>query len=254
MEIPSRALNFRRWVRTTSAALARAGWEKPVRTAITIRLNTPRILDPMKRLLEIMKTLRGPDGCPWDREQTHLSLRPFLLEEAAEAVDALSSGNVQDIPDELGDVLLQVAFHAVIAEETGDFDYSDIENAICEKLIRRHPHIFGLVTVSGADEVVQNWNEIKKLERGGKEKHPLERIPAALGALERERQTQKALEVPKLEKSGVLEAVQNASSDAQGVQDVLGAAVAWARSLGVNAELELREKTTLNIKQELERA
>ncbi|MBC7645697.1 MAG: nucleoside triphosphate hydrolase, partial [Pseudopedobacter sp.] len=94
----------------------------------------------MKRLLEIMKTLRGPDGCPWDREQTHLSLRPFLLEEAAEAVDALSSGNVQDIPDELGDVLLQVAFHAVIAEETGDFGYSDIENAICEKLIRRHPH------------------------------------------------------------------------------------------------------------------
>jgi len=208
----------------------------------------------MKRLLEIMKTLRGPDGCPWDREQTHLSLRPYLLEEAAEAVDALSHGNMQDIPDELGDVLLQVAFHAVIAEESGDFGYADVENAVCEKLIRRHPHIFGTVTVSSSSEVVYNWNEIKKLERGGREKHLLERIPAALGALERERQTQKALNAGKLEKGELLERVQNASSDAVGVGDVLGAVVAWARSLGVNPELELRERTAHTIQRELERA
>ena len=206
----------------------------------------------MKRLLEILKTLRGPEGCPWDREQTHLSLRPYLLEEAAEAVDALSSGNMQDIPDELGDVLFQVAFHAVIAEESGAFGYADVENAVCEKLIRRHPHIFGEVTVSGVDEVLHNWNEIKKLERGGREKHPLERIPAALGALERERQTQVATNVGKLEKGELLEQVQNASSDAKGVQDVLSAVVAWARNLGLNPELELRESTAEHIKQELE--
>jgi len=208
----------------------------------------------MQRLLEIMKTLRGPDGCPWDREQTHLSLRSYLLEEAAEAVDALSHGNMLEIPDELGDVLLQVAFHAVIAEESGDFSYLDIENAICEKLIRRHPHIFGEVTVSGSSEVIHNWNEIKKLERRGREKHPLERIPAALGALERERQTQKALNADKLEKEGLLEVVHNASSDAKSVQDVLSAVVAWARGLGLNPELELRESTAHTIKQELERA
>ncbi len=207
----------------------------------------------MQRLLELMKTLRGPDGCPWDREQTHLSLRSYLLEEAAEAVDALSHGDMREIPDELGDVLLQVAFHAVIAEESGDFRYLDVENAICEKLIRRHPHIFGEVTVSGSSEVVYNWNEIKKLERGGRVKHPLERIPTALGALERERQTQVALNVAKLEKAQLLEQVQNASSDAQGVQSVLSAVVAWARSLGLNPELELRESTAQHIKQELER-
>ena len=159
---------------------------------------------------------------------------------------------MQDIPDELGDVLFQVAFHAVIAEESGAFGYADVENAVCEKLIRRHPHIFGEVTVSGVDEVLHNWNEIKKLERGGREKHPLERIPAALGALERERQTQVATNVGKLEKGELLEQVQNASSDAKGVQDVLSAVVAWARNLGLNPELELRESTAEHIKQELE--
>jgi len=208
----------------------------------------------MQRLLELMKTLRGPDGCPWDREQTHLSLRPYLLEEAAEAVDALSHGDMREIPDELGDVLFQVAFHSIIAEENGDFGYSDVENAVCEKLIRRHPHIFGEVTVSGVQEVVHNWNEIKKLERGGREKHPLERIPAALGSLERERQTQMALNTHKLEKAELLERVRNASSDAQGVQDVLSAVVAWAQGLDLNPELELRDHTAEQIKRELERA
>ncbi len=208
----------------------------------------------MKRLLEIMKILRGPDGCPWDREQTHLSLRPYLLEEAAEAVDALSSGNMQDIPDELGDVLFQVAFHSIIGEESGDFVYLDVENAVCEKLIRRHPHIFGDVKVSGSSEVVHNWNEIKKLERGGREKHPLERIPASLGALERERQVQKGMEQTKGSKAEVLEALKSTHEDADTVTEVLRAVVAWSRSLGVNPELELRASTAQRIKMELERA
>ena len=90
-----------------------------------------------------MRRLRAPDGCPWDREQTHESLRPYLLEEAAEAADALRSSNPVEMADELGDVLLQIAFHAVIAEAAGTFSYEDIEGAIVNKLERRHPHVFG---------------------------------------------------------------------------------------------------------------
>jgi XTP/dITP diphosphohydrolase len=97
----------------------------------------------MEKLLETMRRLRAPDGCPWDREQTHESLRPYLLEEAAEAVDALATADPKVMADELGDVLLQVAFHAVVAEEAGTFGYVDIEASIVEKLVRRHPHIFG---------------------------------------------------------------------------------------------------------------
>lgn len=125
----------------------------------------------MKKLLETMRQLRGPDGCPWDREQTHLTLRKYLLEEAAEAVDALSAGEPNHMAEELGDVLLQVAFHAVIGEEEGSFDYGDIEDAIVAKLVRRHPHVFGSLSVADADEVVSNWQAIKVAEKaatGGK--------------------------------------------------------------------------------------
>ena len=122
----------------------------------------------MNELLTIMRRLRGPGGCPWDQKQTHESLRPYLLEEAAEAVDALATNDPQHVADELGDVLLQVAFHAVVAEEAKTFSYDDIEQAIVQKLIRRHPHVFGEVQVSGADEVVANWQAIKEKEKGGR--------------------------------------------------------------------------------------
>ena len=97
-----------------------------------------RRMESMERLLEVMRRLRGPGGCPWDRAQTHESLVPYLLEEASEAADALLEGNPQEMAEELGDVLLQVAFHSVIAEEEGRFTYGDVERAIVEKLIRRH--------------------------------------------------------------------------------------------------------------------
>ncbi|MBB6098445.1 XTP/dITP diphosphohydrolase [Deinobacterium chartae] len=197
----------------------------------------------MQRLLEIMRTLRAPEGCPWDREQTHLSLRPYLLEEAAEAVDAASSGDMQELASELGDVLLQIAFHSVIAEEAGAFAYTDVENAICEKMVRRHPHVFGDVTVDGAEQVLSNWEAIKRLERGGAEKHPLERIPSGLGALEREKLTQKALRTPKSGREEVLTALQGARDDEASVAAVLEAVVAWARSLDVDPELALRART-----------
>lgn len=120
----------------------------------------------MQDLLQILRRLRAPDGCPWDREQTHESLRPYLLEEAAEAVDAVTEGP-EALAGELGDVLLQVAFHSVIAEEAGTFTYGDVERGIVQKLVRRHPHVFSDVEVSGSLEVEANWEVIKAAERGG---------------------------------------------------------------------------------------
>jgi XTP/dITP diphosphohydrolase len=197
----------------------------------------------MERLLTIMRQLRAPNGCPWDQEQTHESLRPYLLEEAAEAVDAISTGTPLEVADELGDVLLQVAFHAVIAEETGEYGYETIENAIIEKLIRRHPHVFGNVIAADSQTVKKNWDEIKKLEREGKpEPHPAERVPRALGALARGVEIHKALGVQKGSRENVLEVMQNSSDDANGVTDVLEAVIAWTRSLKQNPEVNLRER------------
>src|SRR5690554_6898240 len=138
----------------------------------------------MERLLDIMRRLRAPDGCPWDREQTHETLRPYLLEEAAEAADALRWGSRQEFVAELGDVLLQIAFHAVLGEEEGTFSYPDVEEAIVSKLIRRHPHVFGDVSVSGSEDVRINWLRIKeeeRLERGESADRPA--IPPSLPAL-----------------------------------------------------------------------
>ncbi|MDQ3398204.1 MAG: nucleoside triphosphate hydrolase, partial [Deinococcota bacterium] len=119
----------------------------------------------MRRLLTIMRRLRGPGGCPWDREQDHRSLRPYLLEEAAEAVDAISEGEPAAMAEELGDVLLQVAFHAVIAEEAGTFDYEAVETAIVDKLVRRHPHVFGAVKAETSGQVLENWQALKAQEK-----------------------------------------------------------------------------------------
>lgn len=147
----------------------------------------------MQRLLEIMRRLRAPDGCPWDREQSHASLRPYLLEEAAEAVDAIATGDPLAMADELGDVLLQVAFHAVIAEEAGTFAYADVEGAIVDKLVRRHPHVFADGDAPDAATVLRHWAAIKVAERGGVERPPAERVPRSLPALRRAAELAKAL-------------------------------------------------------------
>ncbi len=204
----------------------------------------------MKRLLEIMRQLRAPNGCPWDQEQTHQSLRPYLLEEAAEAVDAISVGTPLEVAGELGDVLLQVAFHAVIAEETGEYRYETIETAIVEKLIRRHPHVFGDVVAPDAQTVKKNWDEIKKLERADKpEPHPVERVPRALGALARGVEVHKALGAKKGSKAEVLAALENASDDGKGAADVLEALIAWTRSLKENPEVILRERLETRVQE-----
>lgn len=192
----------------------------------------------MQRLLEVMRKLRGPEGCPWDKEQTHLSLRPYLLEEASEAIDAISSGDSGEMAEELGDVLLQVAFHAVIAEEAGTFGYEAIENAIVEKLIRRHPHVFGEVQVADAAEVVRNWQQIKKAEK--KMPPPAEQVPRSLPALARACELGEKLNWEK----GNPEKVEAALHKGVGREEVgtlLLAAVDYARALGVNPEIALRE-------------
>ncbi len=136
----------------------------------------------MDRLLDTMRRLRAPDGCPWDREQTFESLRPYLLEEAAEATDALQWGSREDFVDELGDVLLQIAFYSVLGEEEQSFSYADIEEAIVSKMIRRHPHVFGDVKVTTSDEVRTNWLRIKEEEKQeqGRAGDSGESVPASL--------------------------------------------------------------------------
>ena len=193
----------------------------------------------MDKLLTTMKRLRAPEGCPWDREQTHESLRPYLLEEAAEAVDALSSGDPGYMADELGDVLLQVAFHAVVAEEAGTFSYDDIENSIVAKLERRHPHIFGDVEVADSAEVKRNWERIKCEERGGAEPAPAERVPRSLPALMRAAELGRKLAWPPGSRADI-EAALSAPPTEETLGKLLLAVTDYARAAGVNPELALR--------------
>ena len=147
----------------------------------------------MERLLEVMRRLRAPDGCPWDREQTHETLKSDLIEEAYEVIDAIEGGNVSHLEEELGDLLLQVVFHSEISKENGHFEFSDVANGIIEKLERRHPHVFGDVEVSGTGEVLQNWDEIKKSEQKDNNKVAsiVSGIPKHLPALQKAHQVQK---------------------------------------------------------------
>src|SRR5690242_11087373 len=148
------------------------------------------------RLLGIMDKLRDPGGCPWDREQTLRTLTPYLLEEAHEVIEAIETGDAAHHKEELGDLLFQVVFQARIAREEGKFDFAQVCDAISEKLTRRHPHVFGDVSVSGSREVVKNWERIKADERKAKGEAPRSAIggvPLALPALVRaERLTEKA--------------------------------------------------------------
>lgn len=130
-----------------------------------------------------MVRLRAEDGCPWDREQTHMSLKAACIEEAAEVICGINildeTGNADNLQEELGDLLLQVVMHAQIAEEEGLFTLDDVVRGISEKMIRRHPHVFGEVTVSDSGEVLKNWADIKRKEKSGKEWMDT-RLPKAL--------------------------------------------------------------------------
>ena len=119
----------------------------------------------LEKLIETVRILRSPEGCEWDREQTHMSLRPNMLEEAYEAVDAIDSGDVENLREELGDVLLQVLLHSQIADDNGEFNIDDVSKELNEKLIHRHPHVFGNQKVSSTQEILDNWDLLKKEEK-----------------------------------------------------------------------------------------
>jgi tetrapyrrole methylase family protein/MazG family protein len=205
-------------------------------------------------LVRVMARLRGPGGCPWDREQTHASLARHLLEETHETLEAIDAGDGDRLRDELGDVLLQVAFHAQIAAEDGAWDIDDVSEAIVRKLIRRHPHVFGKVEVSGADEVLVNWERIKADEKGTSGAGDLEEdIPPTLPALARAAKVQRraagwgfewrsleaAIEALR-EEVDELAIASGATEAEEEIGDVLFATAAVARKHGVDAESALR--------------
>lgn len=154
----------------------------------------------VERLVEVMRRLRAPDGCPWDREQDLRSLRPYLVEETYEVLDEMDrvayGGPWHPLAEELGDLLFQIVFHAQLATEQQAFTLADVANAIAEKLERRHPHVFGADRVAGAEQVLQNWAKLKADERKaktGRAGSVLDGVPSAAPALQRaERLTEKA--------------------------------------------------------------
>ncbi|MSO43074.1 MAG: MazG family protein [Candidatus Planktophila sp.] len=196
----------------------------------------------LQRLVEVMDQLRSPGGCPWDAEQTHESLLKYLLEESYEFVDAVESGNRIDMREELGDVLLQVYFHARIAQDdlNDPFTIEDVAQSIADKLIRRHPHVFADVGLQDSAEVIHNWEEIKKLEKG--RTSALDGVAMAQPAL--------AL-IEKLlyraSKFGVDVVVADAvdldmAADESAVGQALLTVIAWAHANGVDAESALRKE------------
>lgn len=139
--------------------------------------------DGFSRLLDLMKRLRAPGGCPWDAQQTHESLKRYLLEETYEVIEAIDAGSPEMLKEELGDLLLQAVFHSVIAEENGEFTMEDVLQVLCDKLIRRHPHVFDGLRVRTIDQLVDNWERIKKSEKGAERRSALSGVPAHLPAL-----------------------------------------------------------------------
>ena len=214
--------------------------------------------NPLQRLVELMATLRGPDGCPWDRKQTPESLKPFLVEECYEVVDAIEEGVPAKVRDELGDLLFQIIFHARIAEEAGQFTINDVITAIHEKMTRRHPHVFGDDKLSTDKEVLSNWEEIKRKEKGHEDrKSILEGVPKELPSLLRAHRLQERAArvgfdwahlneaMPKLDEEIAEFKESLKSEDAGKIEEELGDVffmlVNISRFLGVNPEDALRK-------------
>lgn len=145
----------------------------------------PEITEPFRRLVRIMERLQEPGGCPWDQEQTHESLKPYMIEEAYEALEAIDRHNYAELEEELGDVLLQVIFHAVLAARTGKFSIDQVIETAAAKMVRRHPHVFGDAEAATAGEVLRNWERLKEQERGESEHKTsaFDGVPETLPAL-----------------------------------------------------------------------
>ena len=209
----------------------------------------------------ISARLRATDGCPWDRRQTHASLRPFVLEEAYETVDAIERGAPADLAEELGDLFLQIILHAQLAAEEGAFDLTDVYRTLGAKIVRRHPHVFGDVEVSGAEEVLRNWEAIKAAERheAGDPPSAFSGVARALPALAASREIQEraaslgwdwpaiegvwekvAEELAELHEAGAIEGREGRDARLHELGDVLFAAVNLARWLKLDPEEALR--------------
>jgi MazG family protein len=209
---------------------------------------------PLDQLLRIMARLRAPDGCPWDREQTHATLRATAIEEAYEVAAAISAGDDANLREELGDLLLQVVFHAQMARERGGWDFDAVATGIVHKLVRRHPHVFGTESAADSAAVLTRWEEIKREEKGAQHGSLLDGISDGLPGLLRAEKIQKRAakigfdwkELPPViakvrEELAEVEAV---LSDPQKVEDEIGdllfAVVNLARKLKVDGEVALQ--------------
>ncbi|MCB2200764.1 nucleoside triphosphate pyrophosphohydrolase [bacterium] len=215
----------------------------------------------MRALREVMRLLREPGGCPWDRAQTHESLRPYLLEEAYEALEAVDQGDLDGLREELGDILLQIVFHSRIAEEENRWELADVIRGIREKMIRRHPHVFGDMALETPDEVRDEWEKIKLRDKGngGEQKKTLGGVPKTLPALTRAFRVQEkmagvgfdwpdasgALDKLREEMEETIEAVMSGDKRhaEEEIGDLLFSAVNAARLSGFSAEEALRRST-----------
>ena len=207
-----------------------------------------KVGESFERLVEVMERLRSPGGCDWDRAQTHQSLKPYLIEEAYELLDAIDSGNDEAMKEELGDVLLQVVFHTQIAKERKAFDIKDVVDFLTEKLIRRHPHVFK----NEGKFSYERWEEMKAKEKGKKKKSSIGDVNQALPALSLARRMQEnasALGFDWQDTEGVIEKVkeeleefkENPSEEEFG--DLLFSLVNLSRFLGIDPERALRKAT-----------
>jgi len=216
-------------------------------------LSLPERLDRFETLVDILARLRAPDGCPWDREQTHASLRENLLEECYEVLEALDEGDSRRLCEELGDLLMQIVFHARIATEDGEFELKDVIRSINTKLVHRHPHVFGSLKVKDADEVLLNWEALKKEERGS-DTSMLANVPKQLPALSYSQDIQSRVVrvgfdwediegvIDKLvEEVSELKKADRHEQRVQEFGDLLFTLVNVARRLGVDSEVALRE-------------
>ena len=213
-------------------------------------------LEPIDRLRAIVRILRGPGGCPWDIEQTQKSLIPNILEEAYEAADAIRSGDKNNVVEELGDLLLQVVMQSEIASESDDFFLEDVANAISDKLIRRHPHVFGDDQLNDTESVLNKWEEIKRSEKGNQKKYILDGVTNGLPSLIKAHEIQKKVEkvgfdwpeassvIPKIreELDEVEEAINEGGANQQNenlaeeIGDLLFAVTNLTRKIGMDSE------------------
>jgi MazG family protein len=180
---PRRKASYKRHTKSRRKTAQRADARN--RAHISISARDKAAGDWFAKLVALQARLRGPNGCPWDREQTHESLRKFLIEEAYEVLDAMDSGDARKFASELGDLLLQIVFHGILGEESGKFTISEVIESIHTKMVRRHPHVFGDAEAGTSAAVLKNWEQIKREERKGEgiEDSILAGVPRSLPAV-----------------------------------------------------------------------